>query len=234
MKKEVENAAITSSEEKINNLILQLVIEAKKVRETDYKFQLVENILEVWKKIDEEEINTSETNLTSAEIAFASRLSKFLEYYKKDILFTDAEYWKIFYGGYNTQESFQRRITSKSALSDINTKYYNIILAMFSLFNNHSLINLKTINTFIKSNLNSTSNMASFSIGPLYSFFYKKLNFKSETDFPVFTHQDNNYKYNLMQCKQFKIFMEVHSKGFRKTETFKTAIAAIWVINRYF
>ena len=225
---EVEYVAdVISPEENINNLIRQLVIETKKMGK-DYKFQLLENISNVWDEIDEEyeEEKNNNTNLTLAEIEFESRLNKFLKYYKKDILFTYIEHWNIFYGGCK----LAKEISSESELCN---NYYKLILAMFSLFNNHRPINLDNINTFIKSTLNSESKVASASIGPLYDFFYKKLYFKSETDFPVFT-ESNNYKDNLMQFKQFKIYMVVFSKGFNICKSFKTAIAAIWVINRYF
>lgn len=228
---EVEYVAdIISPEENINNLMRKLVIEAKKMGK-DYKSQLIENILDIWEEIDEEyeEEKNNNPNLTIAEIEFESRLIKFLEYYKKDILFTYVEHWNIFYGGCKSKESLTKEMASESELCN---NYYKIILAMFSLFNNHCPINLDNINTFIKSTLNK-SKVTSSSIGPLYDFFYKKLNFKSETDFPVFT-ECNNYQDNLMQCKQFQIYMEVFSKGFNRGKSFKTAIAAIWVINRYF
>ena len=51
---EVEYVAdIISPEENINNLMRQLVIEAKKMGK-DYKSQLIENILDIWEEIDEE------------------------------------------------------------------------------------------------------------------------------------------------------------------------------------
>ena len=81
---EVEYVAdIISPEENINNLMRQLVIEAKKMGK-DYKSQLIENILDIWEEIDEEyeEEKNNNPNLTIAEIEFESRLIKFLEYYK--------------------------------------------------------------------------------------------------------------------------------------------------------
>lgn len=230
---EVEYVAdIINPEKKINDLIRQLVIETKKMGE-DSKFQLIENILEIWDEIDEKYENENEnnnTNLTLAEIEFESRLTRFLQYYQKDIFFTYVEHWNIFYCGCNSKESLTKEIANESELCN---NYYKIILAMFSLFRNHQQINLDNINSFVKSTLNSESKVASSLIGPLYDFFYKKLNFKSQTDFPVFTEY-NNYKDNLMQCRQFKLYMEVFSKGFNIGKSFKTAIAAIWLINRYF
>ena len=56
MKKEVKKAATTTgSKKRIAKLVRELVIEARKVKVADYQSILMENILDEWDKLDNEE-----------------------------------------------------------------------------------------------------------------------------------------------------------------------------------
>lgn len=89
MKKEVENAIIaTESEEIVNNLIRQLVNETQKIGVD--KFKLLENILDIWDKTENEKRNNK--SLPPKEHEFAIKVAKFLEYYKYGLCYTYVEY----------------------------------------------------------------------------------------------------------------------------------------------
>ena len=250
MKKEVKKAATTTgSKKRIDKLVRELVIAARKVKVADYQSILMENILDEWDKLDNEEakktkskkteekkekLKKPEIELNSAEKEFASRLNKFLEHYKKALLVNDTEYWRTNYGVYDTPESYQKRVTSEFALNNISTRYYNVLLSMFALANRQKTITLVFLNSFGRQALPSHEEINSHLILPLYDFFYKKLYFMSETDLPIFVGDSGDSEHNLMTRKQFQAYMNGISKSYRRTETFKTAMAAIWLINKYF
>lgn len=250
MKKEVKKAATTTgSKKRINKLVRELVIEARKVKVADYQSVLMENILDEWDKFDnkeakktkskkkeekKEKLKKPEIELNSAEKEFASRLHKFLEHYKKALLVNDTEYWLTNYGMYDTSESYQKRVTSESALNTIITRYYNVLLSMFAVSNRQKPITLVNINNFRIHALSYHKEIDSCSIQSLFNFFYKKLYFMSETDLPVFVGDSGDSEHNLMTHKQFQAYMNGISKNYRRTETFETAMAAIWLINKYF
>lgn len=230
MKKEVGKKAAIDEKLKKEQLYVQTRQLIQKAQSLKYnKLQLIEEISDIWNEISQTEIKTE----TLSDDEFASKLTKFLEYYQKDILFTDTEYWRDNFQVYNTPESFNDRLANEIAMQRVIEESFNTLLSMFILFNKKQAITLKNINYIARHTLKYKHEISGLSINPLYTFFFRKLCFQSETDLPIFT-QVNNFEHDLMQCKHFKKYMEVYSKGFRKTETFKTAIAAIWFINRYF
>ena len=72
---------------------------------------------------------------------------------------------------------------------------FQALTSMYTVFSQKKPINLKNINLYSSSNGVPQQEISSREIIYLYNFFYQKLNFQSETDFPIFT-QDNNYEYN--------------------------------------
>lgn len=233
MKKEVENAIIaTESEEIVNNLIRQLVNETQKIGVD--KFKLLENILDIWDKTENEKRNNK--SLPPKEHEFAIKVAKFLEYYKYGLCYTYVEYWKNVYAktGINL-EAFESMITDETIVNILFKSHFQTLTSMYTIFNQKEHINLKNINSFEKNffNIEPHQETSSRDIIYLYNFFYLKLNFNSENNLPTFTKYDS-LKNSLSSCSQFKIFEKIHSKNCKKSNTFKVAIAAIWFIDRYF
>ena len=233
MKKEVETVATaTDSEEKVNNLIRQLVNETQKIGVD--KFKLLENILDIWNKTEDEK--HSNKSLTTKEQEFANKVTKFLEYYKYGLCYTYIEYWKNVYAktGANL-EAIGSMITDETVINSLIKSHFQTLTSMYAIFNKKKHINLKNINSFEKKffNIKPHQETSSRDIIYLYNFFYLKLNFYSEKALPTFTEYDC-FKNSLSNCSQFKIFEKIYSKNRKKSITFKVAIAAIWFIDQYF
>ena len=233
MKKEVENAIIaTESEEIVNNLIWQLVNETQKIGVD--KFKLLENILDIWDKTEDQKRDNK--SLPQKEQEFANKVTKFLEYYKYGLCYTYIEYWKNIYAKTCVNlEAFESMITNESVINPLIKSHFQTLTSMYAIFNQKKHINLKNINSFEKRffNIEPHQETSSQHILYLYNFFYLKLNFNSENNLPTFTKYDS-LKNSLSSCSQFKIFEKIYSKNCKKSNTFKVAIAAIWFIDKYF
>ena len=233
MKKEVENAVIaTNSKEIANNLIQQLVNETQKVGVD--KFKLLENILDIWDKTEDQKRNNK--SLPPKEQEFANKVTKFLEYYKYGLCYTYIEYWKNVYAKTCVNfETFESMVKDESVVNPLIKSHFQTLTSMYAVFSQKKEINLNNINSFEKKffNIESHQETSSRDIIYLYNFFYLKLNFDLENNLPVFTEYDS-LKNSLGNCSQFKIFRKIYSKNCKKSTTFKVAIAAIWFIDRYF
>ena len=251
MKKEVEKKAAFNgdlSEEQLSVQIRQLILTAKEINCNE--LQLVEKISEYWnkvkqpdKKVEKNIEGKSQTEkktevLSKDEQNFASKLTKFLEYYQKDILYTDTEYWKDNFQVYNTSESFNNRLANEKVMQKVIGDNFNILLSMFILFNRKQAINQKNINCIVKHTLKYKyrPEFSDISISPLYIFFFNKLYFQSETDLPIFSKNDHIVCIgtSIVNRSGFKEFEKSNSGYFRKTKSREVAIAAIWFINNYF
>lgn len=235
MKKEVEKKAAINQNLETEQLYVQtrqLVLKAQSLKYN--KLQLIEELSNIWNEISQTKIETE--NLSEDVQKFTSKLTKFLEYYQKDILFTNTEYWKDNFQAYNTSESFNNRLTSKIAMRRVIEESSNILLSMFILFTKKQAINLKNINYIARHTLKYKHEIMNLSINPLYTFFFSKLYFQSKIDLPTFSKSDHIVCIgtSIMNQSGFKEFEKSNSSYFRKTKSREVAIAAIWFINTYF
>lgn len=176
----------------------------------------------IWK--EEFPVKKEEYKLTEKEEAFAKKVENFLKHYEQALV------------SWHDKKITNKRLVIGEGASQRRTfffnKCYQILCAMYAVFEREDKIGITNITTFARKHFNSTFAISKEEIDILYSFMYFVLYFDNTDELPEYSERKIMSKHRIREVQEFLKFEQQYESSCRRI--YDTSIAAIWLIQKYF